>query len=112
VLGYRSTPACPRLLRHRTVGLAGVMGDSSPWSLLLLGVGELPGDSDRRGSRARHFCGGHWSAAVRSRGSGVPSLVSPARYPYYQPRTVHTPFRRPGTISADIVASPQAKAQR
>jgi hypothetical protein len=109
VLGYRSTPACPRLLRHRTVCLAGVMGDSSPRSLLLLGVGELLGDSERRAGRTRLFPGGQRSAAWRFRGPGRRSVVLSARYSYHQPRIVDMPFRRPSIISADIVASPQAK---
>jgi len=107
VLGYRSTPACPRLLRHRTVWLAGVMGDSSPLSPLLLG------DSERRGG-TRHFPESHRSVAWRPSGSGSGghSAVPSARYPYRQPEIAHLPFRRPSTISADIVASPQAKGYR
>jgi hypothetical protein len=99
VLGCRSTPACLRLLRT--------------------------GRFARRGSWATpvrdRFCSlvmanSTFPAAIGLRRGGPvvqvqvdPSVVPSVRYSYHQPEIVHMPFRRPGTISADIVASPQAK---
>ncbi len=89
MLGYRSTPAGLRLLRHRTSGPAGVMGGSSSGP-------RLPyGDMERRVHRTHRVRGGRRSAALRAR----PSVVQVSCGLPYQPGIVHTPFRRRSVIA-------------
>jgi hypothetical protein len=101
VLGYRSTPAGLRMLRHRIVCPAGVIVDSSPRSRL------LRCDVESRAHRAGRFRVG----LRRCRPVVQPIRQWPrsAHRSSHQPEIVHIPFRRPDVIGADIVTSPQAK---
>jgi hypothetical protein len=95
VQAHRSAPARPRLFLCRTVGQAGVMGDSS--------LRPPHRDGERR---ARH--GDRRPAAWQACGSGQPSLARSVRYSAHRTEIVHIPFRRLSVIGAAIVASPRA----
>ena len=72
MLGYRSTAAGLRMLRHRTVYPTEVIVDSSPRS-------RLPGcDVAGRAHRVGRFrVGRHRSAALQARGPVEPARLSP-----------------------------------
>jgi hypothetical protein len=97
VQAHRSAPARPRLLLCRTVGQAGVMGDSSLRPFL-----------PHRGGERRAGHGGRRPAAWQACGSGQPSLAQLVRYSSHRTEIVHIPFRRLSVIGAAIVASPRA----